>query len=213
MRKLFPLVLAVLLLAGCGNSGSGAAGVVSVPDPNSGVLVFNFLLARAVPATVDTIEFHGYTEDGRLVFGPLPRAKASQIVIDQVPLGTRVVTLDYYDSEVLVAHGEVNVVLVRNSQTVVDDPDFVEVTASSLVVLPETAVIPVGSSRQLAATVTLSTGDTFTLAEGASFSSSDPAVATVDGTGTVLGLAPGNAVITISYRGASDTVAIEVVQP
>ena len=33
------------------------------------------------------------------------------------------------------------------------------------------------------------------------------------GTGTVLGLAPGNAVITISYRGASDTVAIEVVQP
>lgn len=213
MRKLLTFILISLLLAGCDNSGSGAAGVVSVPDPNSGILVFNFLLARAVPANVDTVEFHGYTEDQLLVFGPIPRAKASQIVIEQVPLVTRVVTLEYYDGDLLVAQGQVNVVPARNGRTVVNDPDFVEVTATSLVVQPESAIIPLGSSRQLAATVTLSNGETFTLGEGASFSSSDPTVASVDGTGTVAGLAPGNSLITVTYRGATDVVPVQVTQP
>ena len=210
---LIPLTLVAMLWAGCGNSGSGAAGVVSTPMPNSGILVFNFVLARAVPSNVDTIEFNGYTDDARLVFGPIPRDKASQIVIEGVPLVTRTVTLDYYDGDILVARGEVAVVPARNGRTVVNDPDFTDVAATTLIVQPESATLSAGASRQLAATVTLSNGESFTLAEGATFSSSNTAVATVDNQGNVIGLSPGSAVITVAYRGLTRNVPITVVAP
>lgn len=94
------------------------------------------------------------------------------------------------------------------------DTSEITVTAApvtSINVTPETATVAVGATQQL--TVTTNTGTDVTAT--ATYTSSDPAIATVDASGLVTGVAAGNATITASYTPAggaavTDTSVITV---
>lgn len=212
--KALMMVALVGLAAGCGSSGgefvADPNAPVIRPTQNTGTAAFEFILARAVPSEVDEIDFYGFAEDGTLVYGPAPRAKAPQIVLENLPLYIRSFRLDYYDGNDLVAQGQVPVILTPNGRVTINDPDFQTVTASSLVVVPESTQMTAGTSRTLNATVTLSNGDTFSVTSDATYSSNTEAV-TVDSQGRLTAVSVGNAVITVSYRGLSETVTVEVV--
>lgn len=211
--------LAVLLglgLGGCGDETevfSETAAVQPSRSQNVGSAIFEFVLARAVPSSVDTLEFWGFAEQGQLVYGPVPRAKAPRLVLEQLPLTLRTFRIDYYDGDFLVGQGSVPVLLTPNGPVSVRDPDFVDVTAVDLEASPEVAQLPVGGVRSLQVVVTLSNGDSFPVTQDAVYLSSAPQVATVDSVGRVTAVGPGIATITASYRERSDTVALTVVQP
>ena len=81
----------------------------------------------------------------------------------------------------------------------------------SVTVAPATERVPIGGSLQLSATVRNGRGETVTGA--LTWTSSNVAVATVDGTGRVVGVAPGAVTITASTSGRSGTAAIESFDP
>jgi uncharacterized protein YjdB len=209
------LALAALLLSGCGDGGGSDEIAVESPlapvPQNVGIAAFQFVLARAVPANVDTIEFYGFDQEGLLVYGPAPRNKAQEIVLENLPLFIRTFRLDYYDGDFLVGQGQVPIILSPNGRVSISDPDFVDVTASSLVVIPEMSEIGAGTSRTLSATVTLSNGDSFSVAPDATYSSSNSNIVAVDSSGRVTGVGIGTAEITVSYRGLSEIAVIEVI--
>jgi uncharacterized protein YjdB len=206
------LALAALLLAGCGDGSDDVSiEVPSVPVVQSkGTAAFNFVLARAVPSNVDTIDFWGFDESGALVYGPAPRTKAQQIVLESLPLTIRTFRLDYYDGDFLVGQGEVPILLSPNGRVSINDPDFTDVSATSLVAAPDAFSLAAGTTRTMTVTVTLSNGDTFSAAGEAGFASSDPSVASVDENGRVSGLSEGSATITITYREQTETVEVTV---
>jgi hypothetical protein len=78
-------------------------------------------------------------------------------------------------------------------------------------VLPATASIPVGLGRQFTATGHFSDGTNPTLTSGVTWSSSNNAVATMNGSGVALGVATGGPVtITAAFGGLSNTAALTV---
>jgi len=79
----------------------------------------------------------------------------------------------------------------------------------SISVVPSTATITEGQSLQLTASLVDEFGESL---EGIvlSWSSSNPAVATVSGSGTVIGRQPGRAAIIASARGKAQSAAIHV---
>ena len=217
-KGLFRILLtAALLLTGCGSGSGDGDDIVQIPTVpvtnTQGIAAFQFELARAVPADVDTIEFFGFDIDGDLIYGPAPRTKAPEIVLESLPIYIRSFRLDYYDGDFLVGQGEVDVILSPNGRVTINNPDFVDVNVASLVVAPEAFELTLGSSRQLNVTTTLTNGDVFTVNNDTDYSSSNPAVVSVDGAGRVTGNALGTATITADYRGTLTTSVIEVVPP
>lgn len=83
---------------------------------------------------------------------------------------------------------------------------------ASVIVSPASATIEVGETIQLTATVTDSRGDTLTN-RSVTWSSSDVAVATVNSTGLVEGVAQGTATITAFSEGKNGTATITVTAP
>ncbi len=85
---------------------------------------------------------------------------------------------------------------------------------SSLAVTPASVTLPDDTSEALTATGTFSNGTTQDLTRDATWSTSAPAVATVDDTapdkGRVKGESPGTATITAAFGGQSDTSAVTV---
>lgn len=75
-----------------------------------------------------------------------------------------------------------------------------------------TPILEVGATVQPALTVIGARGQTV-VGRPVAWRSSDPAVASVDPTGTVRGIAPGNADITATVDGVSGTVALHVIPP
>ena len=76
-------------------------------------------------------------------------------------------------------------------------------TVSALALSPQTLELPITESRQLAARALYSDGTSAALSAGLSWSSSAPAVATVDATGTVTAVGTGEAIISVSALGLS----------
>ena len=81
-------------------------------------------------------------------------------------------------------------------------------TVSTLTVSPHEASITVGGATQLTATAENGNGDQITC--NVTWTSSDPAFATVSTTGNVTGVAVGVVVITASCQDRDDTAAITV---
>jgi hypothetical protein len=83
--------------------------------------------------------------------------------------------------------------------------------AGQVIVSPDSAAIPTGGTQQFTATVLDLHGNP--LACTPTWSSSNPAVATVDGTGLATGVAPGSAVITATCQAASGSADLTVFNP
>ncbi|MGH7623987.1 MAG: Ig-like domain-containing protein [Gemmatimonadaceae bacterium] len=81
---------------------------------------------------------------------------------------------------------------------------------SAVSITPASASIPVGDTLRLLATLTNSTGDTI-IKQHIKWTSSDSAVARVDRSGLVSGVAVGSVIITAAREGTAATAALSVV--
>src|SRR4051812_21797280 len=82
-------------------------------------------------------------------------------------------------------------------------------TAVSLELTPPELSLAAGTSAEVKATLVSSDGTTSDATSNASWTSSEPAVATVDG-GTVVGVKKGSAEITVSSSGVTSTLTVTV---
>lgn len=83
--------------------------------------------------------------------------------------------------------------------------------AAQVIVTPDSAAIPVGGTQQFTATVLDLHGNP--LAASVTWSSSAPAVATVDGTGLATGVSVGSTTITATAQAASGSATLVVFNP
>src|SRR5206468_2662218 len=81
---------------------------------------------------------------------------------------------------------------------------------SSISVTPATAELAPNSFVDCTATATLSDGTTQVITNDVTWSSSNPSVAAVDNTGSVGGVAPGNAVISAQFGAITGTSTVLV---
>lgn len=214
--SLLSLALASLfLLAGCGSSGGEVIfDNPSVPgvNQNNGIAVFDFQNAN-VPASVDSVAITGFDQNEQVAYGPVEVPYSVQFTVEKLPLPVRTFLLDYYDGDFLVGQSEVPVILTSNGRVTVNVNSYFPVDAVSLIVVPETSTVQVGTSRPLSATVTLSNADNFSVTNEATYTSSDAAVATVNSRGQVTGVAPGTVTITVGYRDLVESVEVVVQSP
>lgn len=86
-------------------------------------------------------------------------------------------------------------------------------TVTTLAVTPATATIAGGTTKQFTATGTLADGATQNLTAFVTWSSSDPGVATISGTGLASAVAQGSTTITASFATISETATLTVTAP
>jgi len=136
---------------------------------------------------------------------------------ENLPVGSITVRVSAYSSTdgtgVALAKGEVNVEIQLNTYA------SVSITMASTItdveVSPNTSAIKVGEQLQMTATAKDEAGNVVMVPEGGfSWESSNPTVASVDGSGLVTGLAEGSAVITATEKesGKSGSANITVSQ-
>jgi hypothetical protein len=79
---------------------------------------------------------------------------------------------------------------------------------SSLSISPNQPTVDIGGTAQLTATATYSNGSSNNVSSSVTWSSADPRVASVSGSGVVSGSATGNVAITASYQGQTASTTI-----
>lgn len=84
------------------------------------------------------------------------------------------------------------------------------VVLSSIGVSPSTATLTLGTTQQLTVTGKYSNGTTQDVTSKATFTSTNPAVATVSASGVATGVSAGSATISVSVSGISGTTAVTV---
>jgi len=89
--------------------------------------------------------------------------------------------------------------------------DYTFVNISAITVSPANSSIPIGGTQQFTATGTLADGSTQDVSSAVSWSSTDPSVATIDGSGTASALAAGTTTIQASSNGVNGTTQLRVV--
>lgn len=83
-------------------------------------------------------------------------------------------------------------------------------TLTSLTVAPTMITLDMGATQGLAVTAMYSDGSTELITTEGTFTSSDDAIATVDASGTVTGVAPGSATITVTFETETATAMVTV---
>ncbi len=81
-------------------------------------------------------------------------------------------------------------------------------TLTSLSISPNQPSVVIGGTTQLTATATYSDGSSNDISSGVAWSSADPRIAIISGSGVVSGSATGNVAITASYQGQTASTAI-----
>ena len=89
-----------------------------------------------------------------------------------------------------------------------DDPEPISATLN-----PGSAQIEIGQTQQFSVTVQFDDGTSRTYTTGGTWSSSDPAVATISSTGVATGLSEGTTTITAAAEGQTRTATLTVVRP
>src|SRR5439155_1490879 len=110
------------------------------------------------------------------------------------------------------AVGSAIITATSEGQTGTSSMTVMNVPVASVAVTPGSATIQVGQTQQLAATLKDASGNTLS-GRAVSWTSSNPSVASVSGSGLVTGLAAGSAVITAMSEGKTGTATLTVVAP
>lgn len=84
------------------------------------------------------------------------------------------------------------------------------IVVASIAVTSSTKSLPAGTKAQLTAIATYSDGTTANVTNSVAYTSSNPAVATVDANGQITAIAAGSAVITATYQGKTATINITI---
>lgn len=124
MSKRLILLLVAISIFGCGSSfSSGPTGLQSGP---TATVVVNHTLFRGIPARVDVKSFSGLDGNGRTVYGPHRYPKASSVRLEQVPVATTNLEIEYIDTdpdqEVLTGKSSTELNLTPGATVVVDEP-------------------------------------------------------------------------------------------
>jgi len=215
------MALVSLFAVGCGDSGEDfvVTGNQGNNGANTGAVTFQFARAQqTVPAATALFDIRFFSANGLQVFEQLNIPFNTTITVQNVPTsatravvtaknaaGIPLATIDY--SLNVVGGGTANA--VPGTSTLVT---FDTVTAT-----PDPTSVAIGGTQQISLAVGFSNGDSLSGAAAGGtpvFTSSAPAVATVNATGLVTGVTAGSATITVAYNlngvTRTDTVAVTV---
>ncbi|NGQ97127.1 hypothetical protein G3578_18475, partial [Brevibacillus sp. SYP-B805] len=85
------------------------------------------------------------------------------------------------------------------------------IAVQSLSVTPASVSLLVGATQQLTVTATYSDGTTKDVTSQATYQAVDPNIATVNASGLLTGIAPGNTTINIAYAGRTTSVSAKII--
>lgn len=213
------------ILNGCG----GAAGLPSTPGqsgpslnpgPQSTVplfarIVIESILERSIPVSIDTLVFRGLDSAGRVVFGPVVRAKAGRIVLEQVPLTVSQLQIEYFQGAILRGRGETPVTLTSGQEFLVNSPTFADIVypLTGLAVRPGSLNLKRGELRPLELDGTYADQTTRNLAALAQWTAFPPGVVEISPEGVVEALQVGQCQVIAQLDGFSSEITIEVERP
>jgi uncharacterized protein YjdB len=183
-----------------GDDGAGPAGA----GPNAPTIVGsgpagNVITAMAGKVTVDGLHVSGVVAAGSLassVHG------VSAPGVDELTVSHN--TFDGFSGTAIDDPGATNVTT---------DANVITPTATGVSVSPATGTVTVGATQQFSATGADTEGGSSDLTGSATWSSSDPTIATIDASGLARGVSPGTATITATSGGFSATAALTVDAP
>lgn len=230
------LVLLLFLLPACGGGGGGGGGstppsgsgqsggatpqtpvdtgggTVQPPAPTVGqLLVRHTLLSRAVPIYVSSLRFTCLDANGDVVFGPVTRDKAVEILLT-VPLSSVRLRIEYLFNGAVRGLFLVNIVWDEDGRCEVDDPEFEEVEAEveELRIAPENLSIAAGHKLQLSCRGVLNTSETQDFTNSVEWSVEDESIAVIDENGLLSGLVKGRTRVKATLDSLTVTREVEV---
>lgn len=190
------LLLAFILLtfAGCGSSSNGfvATGPGTLPPAQTSDILVRFtLLQQAVPAEVTDFRFTGRSAAGNTIYGPVERAKAGEVLLENVPVAVVFLNIQYLNGATVVGTGEMPVQLQAGGSLTVENPPFLPVEPVdpieivSMEILPNPAMGAPGSQKPLICRGLLGDGSTVELTDQVTWSSNDDGIAQPNASGVV----------------------------
>ncbi len=194
------ILFCLLFLAGCGDS-SDYVFTSSPAGQTASVQLRSPLAQTTVPSNVARFRASGYSQEQTKIFGPVTVEKAAQVEWTDVPLGVRDFVVEYLDiNGGVVGVARVQVELVAGQTYIINSPSIVLITATlqSLTISPTLRTVVEGSSIDFTATGHFSDNTTRNLTSVATWTSSEPTVATVE-QGEAQGLIPGTSIITANF--------------
>ncbi|MCE7874197.1 hypothetical protein DYH09_28020 [bacterium CPR1] len=221
MRKLLILTIAMLCAALCACSSTEISPTIAggnlspIPQVQTAEIVIRSVLARVIPASVTRLRFTATDEAGNVVFGPELRDKAAVITLI-VPITTRKLTIEYLEGDKVVGLFNQALDLTAGESFTINDPDFVDVnvvTLQSITVNPSDPSLAPGSLLSFTAIGNFSDATSNQLGAGVVWTSSAPAVATIDANGQATALADGTTTITATFQGVSGQTTLTVATP
>ncbi|MGM9998060.1 MAG: hypothetical protein ACI38Q_01465 [Candidatus Bruticola sp.] len=209
--------LFVALVSGCGGSGSsGSGGGAPAKEYSDVIFHFNNLvsekaLARAVPENTAFVRFTGSSSSREVLYGPVTKDYSATITLERVPVKVAGFVLECLDAnKQLTAVIPVSVQMNSYGDTIVNINDYksLDSVVRNITVKPEKITdLLVGYSESISAIATLTDGQIVDLTPYMTFTSSNPAVATVEQNGydgaKVTASEGGNTVISGSVLGVS----------
>lgn len=217
MRRFFWLVLLASWLSGCGgptsDPGPAAGDNVAPLAPITGTtatVILRQAVLRGLPSSITDLEFWGRDSAGRVVYGPDSRARAPEIRLE-LPITTTLLHVSYLQNGQLVGVFTASLDLSPGATVVLKSPAFTDVSDLNVfTVKPQNVVLTAGFAHPLRAESSFAGGTVYDVAPQATWTSSAPAVATVDRVGRVTAIAPGTAVVTATFHGVKSQAQIRV---
>lgn len=210
------LVLGLLLLVGCTSYPQAPP---AVPGPGrgpvesgAGAILFRSILERSVPASVDRLRFVAYDAEGHVVYGPVTRERAAEILLSDVTTQVAALLTVYLKGD-LVLGLDANTIVLPPGETVVVEGTFRALeTVATLAVEPRDQAVPLGTELRYTAMATVLGSRSFDVTELVDWDSSNAAVATVsdDPAGQASAVAPGGCVVSARYGALADGTPLTV---
>lgn len=215
------VLLAVAILAGCTGGGfesqsaqhpfaPAPAPIPDPPAPTTREIVIEHVLERAVPSAITAFRFTGTDDAGNHVFGPETRPKARVIRLE-VPLTLTRLDIEYLEGDLVV--GVFGITVPPGTEPFeFSDPAWTSIQGlRSVAITPaNVTLLSSGRPRAFTATGTYFDGTTRDHTADASWTSSNPAVATVSATGEVRTTGVGTTELTATLGDVSGSTTVRV---
>lgn len=210
-RRLLGAILLVILtclgLNGCGDSDTDFVG--SQGGSTGAAIQLQSVLAQSVvPSIVDTYRASGFDDQGTLLFGPASASKAASVIWNGVPVQVKVFQVEYLSKGRLVGISRTRVQLVEGQTFQVINPEIIAIP-ESLTIDPPAATLAKDTKAVFTATGHFADGSVRDLTDSVTWTSSNPAVATVEA-GMVSALSTGNSTIEARLADLSAQASVNV---
>ena len=210
-----------ILMIGCGSSGNDlqfppqSTNTTTNTAARTGNLTFQFTMNQALEVSdeTDDLLFEFFNSNGEEVYSA-EADFAATVTIEGVPetaVSVRIVSRDSNGVPLGSATQSVNVQVGQTATVDLSTSQVTPIQVSSLSVSPSSVSLEIAETAQLVGLLTFSDNSSITTAPSLlSFNSSNTAVATVNGSGTVTAVSAGTATITVAYTSSSGTITSDV---